>query len=103
MEPETSPQLIDTNITIDLNDPFTINNLIQKGSDKLYISDELVIEDLLRVVCFIPLSQVYINKDYDTIDHQFILTYKTRASFKDVLNSVKLFKDEGNMFSFFRP
>jgi hypothetical protein len=91
---EASPHQIDTTITIDLNDSFAINNLIQKGSDKLYLSDIAVIEDLLRVVCFIPTSQIYIIKDYDTIEHRNFLAYKIKTSFKDVLNSIKLEKDE---------
>jgi hypothetical protein len=90
MEHETSSHQIDTNIIIDLNDSFAINDLIQKASDKLYLSHIEVIEDLLRVLCFIPTSQIYIIKDCDALEHLYLLTYKTKTSFKDVLNSIKL-------------
>jgi hypothetical protein len=49
----------------------------------------MVVNDLLRVVYFIPTSQIYIIKDYDAIERHYTLSYKTKTSFKDVLKFLK--------------
>jgi hypothetical protein len=79
---------------INLLEDFNINDIIEKASNKKYESDIEVIEDLLKVFCFIPTSQVYEVKDYGTIQKHYKFSYKMKLSFKDILNSIKIRKEE---------
>jgi phage/plasmid-associated DNA primase len=79
---------------IDLQEQFDINDIIEKASNKKYEKDSEVIEDLLKVTCFVPTSQIYVVKDYNAIQKHYRLTYKTKAVFKDILNTIKLRKEE---------
>jgi hypothetical protein len=79
---------------IKLHEDLNINDIIEKASNKKYESDIEVIEDLLKVICFIPTSQVYEVKDYDTMQRHYKFSYKMQSSFKDILNSIKIRKEE---------
>jgi hypothetical protein len=71
---------------IDLHEDFDINDIIEKAGDNRSRAEKEVIEDLLRVICFIPTSQIYVVKDYDVIQKHYKFSYKTKAVFKDILN-----------------
>jgi hypothetical protein len=79
---------------IDLHEKFDVNDIIEKAGDNQYRAEKDVIEDLLKVICFILTSQIYVEKDYDAIQKHYKFSDKTKSAFKDILNSIKLWKDE---------
>jgi hypothetical protein len=64
---------------IDLMNPFSINDIITNASNNAYVDDdEALITDLMKVVAFIPVSQIYVVKDYNTIQNCFKLELKNK-------------------------
>jgi hypothetical protein len=78
---------------IDLLEDFSINDIIGKALDGEYSDDDnALINDLLRVVAFIPVAQLYIVKDNNPINDSFHITYKSKKAFMNILEFIKVRK-----------
>lgn len=80
---------------IDLSDDFTLSTMAKNAERRKYQNKFKVIEDLSRVIRKIDSDTVmYVKKIYDIHAERYVLTFVTQTNMKEMLKSIKLWKDE---------
>ena len=81
---------------IDLNDPFTINDIRQKAEQHRYNNNKEIIEDLSKVLrCIDDGNDTYIIKSYDAISKSFCLKFVNDAYIVKTLKRI-VFNEKTN-------
>ncbi|KAA6372387.1 MAG: hypothetical protein EZS28_032086 [Streblomastix strix] len=81
---------------IDLKDPFTLKNILDKSSNGEYANKiELVAQDLQKILKVAPCQNgsCYIIKEYDCINDTNVIHYKNKQAIYDQLRAIKLWQD----------
>ena len=80
---------------IDLSNDFTLKTMSEKAEKHKYTNKFQVIEDLSKVIRRIDADTVmYIKKIFDVHANRQVLTYVTQANMKEMLKSIKLWKED---------
>ncbi|KAA6363246.1 MAG: hypothetical protein EZS28_041227, partial [Streblomastix strix] len=81
---------------IDLKDPFTLKDILDKASNGEYANQiELVAQDLQKILKIAPCQNgsCYINKEYDCINDTNVIHYKNKQAIYDQLRAIRLQQD----------
>ncbi|KAA6362211.1 MAG: hypothetical protein EZS28_042262, partial [Streblomastix strix] len=81
---------------IDLKDPFTLKDILDKASNGEYANQiESVVQDLQKILKVAPCQNgsCYIIKEYDCINDTNVINYKNKQAIYDQLRAIKLWQD----------
>lgn len=84
---------------INLKDSFTLTDVVEKANKRKYKMFTEVVEDLSKVIRFIEVGIMYIQKTYDIYTKSYTISFVTEANMSKMLKMIKLWKDNGNMLT----